>query len=86
MRLLKFGLRFWLTLTSMISFLAGWILLAHSPKPVAASSSNTSAVPTLAPLQPLNSFQSGDDDFQNQSSFNNQPQFRQRPMFRSGGS
>jgi hypothetical protein len=94
MKLLKLGLRFWITLTSIFSFLVGWILLAHSPKP--AASTNTSAspavtpLPTLQPLQPLSG--SDDSNFQNQQpSFNfvqpqQQFQFRNRPSFSTGGS
>ncbi len=33
MKLLKFGIRFWITITSVLSFLTGWIMLAHAPKP-----------------------------------------------------
>ena len=90
MRLLKLGLRFWITLTSLISFVTGWILLAHAPKPVAAASaSSTSAtpLPTLEPLRPLNEFQSGDDNMQSQPLFDFQPRSRQpRPFFSTGGS
>ena len=88
MKLLKFGLRFWITVTSILSFLTGWIMLAHAPKPGSSSSSSTitSPLPTLEPLRPLSEFESGDDGFQDQSLFNFQPQNQFRPSFRTGGS
>jgi hypothetical protein len=90
MKLLKIGIRFWITLTSVLSFLTGWVMLAHAPKPNQAtfSSSNVAApLPTLEPLNPL----SGSDDnnnFQNQPLFSVQPSVRSqfRPAFRTGGS
>ena len=90
MRLLKLGLRFWITLTSLFSFLTGWILLAHAPKPVSAASSSSmspTSLPTLEPLRPLNEFQSGDDNLQSQPLFEFQSRNRQpRPFFSTGGS
>ena len=87
MKLLKFGIRFWITLTSVVSFLAGWVLLAHAPKPdqshAPGSGSNSPApLPTLEPLGPRTSSRS-DDDVQFQQPFFNAPQ---RPFFRTGGS
>ena len=57
MRLFKIGLRIWIMLTSVLSFLAGWIMLAHAPKPIqnsSPSSANIAPLPTLAPLAGLN--------------------------------
>ncbi len=62
MRLTRIALRVWIALTSVFSFLIGWAMLAHSPKPVQAAAGTTSApsqavvvapLPTLAPLAPL---------------------------------
>lgn len=59
MKIMKFALRFWIAVTSVVSFLVGWAMLAHSPKPVQAKalrlmpSLNVTALPTLAPLPPL---------------------------------
>ena len=59
----KIGLRVWLGLSSIVAFLGGWMLLAHSPKPATAASQNPvqlqvqqmqlTPLPTLAPLQSL---------------------------------
>jgi hypothetical protein len=92
MKILKFGLRLWITIASLFSFITGWILLGHSPKPSPSSSSPQSVatpLPTLAPLQPLNSSDGG--SFQNQQFFFDnqsqpQPSFRARPFFSTGGS
>lgn len=91
MKLLKIGIRFWITLTSILSFLTGWVLLAHAPKPNQSNAllNNSSvAVPTLEPLQPLSGFNSGSDGAQNQPLFSVEPNVRSqfRPAFRTGGS
>ena len=93
MKLLKFGLRFWITLTSVVSFVGGWILLAHAPKPNQQNSaySNLSvpaSVPTLEPLPPLSDFSAGGNNTQDQSPsfFQQQPSFGFRPTFKTGGS
>jgi hypothetical protein len=96
-KLLKVGLRLWIGAASVVSFLAGWIILAHSPKPVVASSSARSGaavaapLPTLVPLPPLD-FAAGtalqNPQFQNPQL--NIPQQSQsiflQPVFRTGGS
>jgi hypothetical protein len=87
MKLLKFGLRFWITVTSIFSFVAGWIMLAHAPKPNQANALVSSVTPlqTLEPLRPLSELESDDNPFQSQSFFNFQPR-NQRPFFSTGGS
>lgn len=91
MKLLKLGIRFWITLTSIFSFLAGWILLAHAQKPDQANSPEaiiTAPLPTLEPLSPLPDIDSDEDSFRNQPFFNSGPSFNSqpRPSFRTGGS
>jgi hypothetical protein len=91
MKLLKIGIRFWVTITSVLSFLTGWVMLAHAPKPNQASSPSASLsapLPTLEPLRPLSDFGSDDNGFQNQTLFSVQPSTRSqfRPSFRTGGS
>ena len=94
MKLLKFGMRFWITLTSVFSFLVGWAMLAHAPKPVQAAaaqpSSSVAPLPTLAPLQPLN-FSSNGGIQQQQFSVVQPPApapsfFSSAPVFNTGGS
>ena len=90
MKFLKLGIHFWITLTSIFSFLTGWVLLAHAPKPDQSGSlgsGSAAPLPTLEPLNPLPQFQSDDDNFQNQGPFLNVgPRNQTRPFFRTGGS
>jgi hypothetical protein len=91
MKLLKLGLHVWLTIASVLSFIGGWILLVHAPKPNQGTSlygaTTMKAQPTLEPLPPLN-LGGDNNNSQNQSFFNVQPNFqaRSRPAFRTGGS
>ena len=88
MKLFKLGLRFWITMTSVLSFVGGWILLVHAPKPFQSSAASSAAItplPTLEPLPPLGSQNSNSP---NQSFFNVQPvpRAQARPFFQTGGS
>lgn len=61
MKPVKTGLRIWIAVTSILSFLAGWALLSHANKPVSLFSSLTSnptASLTVATLQPVPSLDS----------------------------
>jgi hypothetical protein len=102
MKPLKFGLRVWITLTSVLSFLAGWMLFAHAGKPapliatqlVPADSSNVSnatntlnPLPTLQPLPSLNDLTTNSaTQLQSLPSFQNNPPASFFPSFRSRGS
>jgi hypothetical protein len=66
MKPLKLALRIWITITSLLSFLVGWALLSHAPKPASIFSSQTNLssvsspaavdpLPTLAPIPSLDS-------------------------------
>jgi hypothetical protein len=64
-QLFRISLRLWLTITSLIAFLFGWVLLAHAQKPAplvqsqsqAASSSTSSATVNMPQLAPIPSLQ-----------------------------
>ncbi len=94
MKLFKLGLRVWIGLTSIGTFMLGWIMIAHSPKPIQPASSSSVSVaplPTLAPLTPLNFSNNG--TFQSQGfSVQQAPvqppiqSFFSQPTFRTGGS
>ena len=89
MKLLKIGIRFWITIASVASFAVGWIMLVHAPKPYQPSQTVNAALPTLEPLPPLSQFGFGNDNsFQNQPMFNVQPRPRNgfNSFFRTGGS
>ncbi len=88
MKIFRFALNIWITLVSILSFLIGWVALAHSPKPVQPSSQpsavNVAPLPTLTPLDsPQFSGDNGfQQNFQVQNGFSSAPQ----PIFRTGGS
>jgi hypothetical protein len=85
MKKIKNGLRWWLAITSVMSFLGGWIVLAHSPKPIQPTANTSLApIPTLPPLQ-INGNNNGFNFFQSNSQSNSQPSLGFRSM-RTGGS
>ena len=54
MKLFRKILRYWIGIASVLSFLGGWVILAHSPKPVqpqAGASIPPTALPNLPPIQ-----------------------------------
>ncbi len=94
MKLFRFALNIWITIVSVLSFLIGWVALAHAPKPVSQSQAqsvavSSAALPTLVPLQNLqfgsdNNFQGFQVQTAPQTSsiFGSAPS----PLFRTGGS
>ena len=95
MKLFRFALNIWITLASLLSFLIGWVALAHSPKPVQSTTQapvaiSAPAIPTLAPLQDLQLGGNSGNSFQNfqvqipapSQNFNSAP----APVFQTGGS
>jgi hypothetical protein len=48
-------LRYWIAIASVLSFLGGWVILAHSPKPVQPITAQASAQPALPPIQAFGS-------------------------------
>ena len=60
MKIYRKVLRYWIAIASVFSFLGGWIILAHSPKPVQTTTTQPAnaqltVLPTLAPLPAFNS-------------------------------
>jgi hypothetical protein len=53
MKIWKNVIRVWFTLASLGSFLLGWAVLAHSPKPNQFNSSDVPAMPRLDPVPSL---------------------------------
>ena len=58
MKIFRKLLRYWIGIASVLSFLGGWVILAHSPKPgqnqSAAAANQPTALPGLPPIQPYN--------------------------------
>jgi hypothetical protein len=50
MKLWKNAIRIWFTLASLASFLVGWAVLAHAPKPNQFNASDVPAMPRLDPV------------------------------------
>jgi hypothetical protein len=53
MKFWKSLIRVWFTLASLASFLIGWVVLAHAPKPNQFNASNVPAMPRLDPVPSL---------------------------------
>jgi hypothetical protein len=85
MKIWKSLIRVWLTLISLISFLVGWVVLAHAPKPNQFNPASVPAAPKLAPVPSLAQVMNSD---QSQNFFNVQSAqpIQRRPFLRSGGS
>jgi hypothetical protein len=68
-------LRYWIAIASMLSFLGGWVILAHSPKPVQPQSVTVQSSLSLPPIQAFdsNANNNGLGFFPNNSGANSQP-------------
>jgi hypothetical protein len=87
MKIFRKVLRYWIAVASMVSFLGGWIILAHSPKPVQAVTIQQAALPNLPPIQAFGSNvnNNGPSFFSNNAPAN--PQFNSgMPILRTRGS
>ncbi len=53
MKIFRKALRYWIAIASVLSFLGGWVILAHSPKPVQPQPATVlpAALPSLPPIQ-----------------------------------
>ncbi len=69
MKPFKIVLHILITLASVFGFLSGWMMLAHSRKPVQAASpvgslAPLAPLPALQPLQPIQTFNSSSSSVQ----------------------
>jgi hypothetical protein len=92
MKIIKTALHYWFALVSVLSFLMGWGMLAHSLKPIQPPQSNTVSTTPLLDLPSIQAYDGsqygGGLNFTapgNQSNSNNQTIFG-TPRLRSGGS
>ena len=101
MKPLKLALRIWFTITSVLSFLIGWALLSHAPKPASIFSTQPTSssisepmtvdpLPTLAPIPSLDNILTNPNttvNLQPLPSFNNNAAYNNiLPRFRTRGS
>jgi len=82
MKIWKSVIRIWFTLASLASFLVGWAVLAHAPKPNQFNLSNVPAMPRLDPVPSLDQVMLSDQS-QIQSFV---PSNQSALVMRSGGS
>jgi hypothetical protein len=89
MKPFKFGLRIWITISSLMVFLVSWVMLGHSPKPVSSQTgyppSYVAPLPTLEPLPSLQGTTAQKPRNSFFSIFSSNPSPR-RQTFRTGGS
>jgi|WetSurMetagenome_2_1015567.scaffolds.fasta_scaffold1021364_2 hypothetical protein len=79
-------IRIWLTISSVIGFVAGWIFLSHTveAKTVIQLGNTTIEMPAIPAVPTLSS--AGSNSVQTFSINPNQPQQSFAPSFRTGGS
>lgn len=80
MKFWKSIIRVWFTLASLGSFLVGWAILAHAPKP---NQFDLSSIPSIPKLDPVPSI---DQVMQSEQSQNFFRPTQRRVVLRSGGS
>jgi hypothetical protein len=93
MKPLKLGLRVWILITSLVSFLGGWALLSHAGKPAplgsqmqTAPSSSFAPIPTLPAVPSIDSMTSGSANLQPLPSLQLNTSQSFFPRMRTGGS
>jgi hypothetical protein len=88
MKIFRKILRYWIGLASVLSFLGGWVILAHSPKPVqpqSASSVQPAALPGLPPIQAYGDTTSNGPSFFSNTAPSNPPAGNIQPVQPSQG-
>ncbi len=87
MKIIRTALHYWFAIVSVVSFLAGWGMLAHSLKPIQPTRTTTLNTASLPALPPIQAFNGGG---QNGSGLNLSPSNNQSnsgfPILRSRGS
>ena len=92
MKIFRKLLRYWIAVASVLSFLGGWVILAHSPKPVQGPTSSAAAqsvaLPNLPPIQAYGSNvnNNGLNFFSNNNTQSSQSPSANVPMLRTRGS
>jgi len=81
-------LRIWLTISSVIGFIAGWIFLSHTvdTKTVTLVGNTSVNMPDIQPIPTLSTRSSGTNNVRTFTVNPNPPQQSFSPGFRTGGS
>ncbi len=86
MKIIKTALRYWFAIISVLSFLVGWGMLAHSLKPIQPVQTTTSTI-SLPALPSIQAYNSGNNSGSGLNlSANNNQSTNNFPILRSGGS
>jgi len=88
MKIIKTALHYWFAVVSVLSFLVGWGMLAHSLKPVQptqATTANVSSLPSLPPIQAFGGGSGSSGSGLNYAAPSTQSNLG-TPLLRSGGS
>ena len=83
MKIFKKILHYWIGIASILSFLGGWVILAHSPKPVqpqSTSSLQPVALPGLPPIQAYGATTGNGPSFFSNTAPNNSPSTNIQPI------
>jgi hypothetical protein len=85
MKIFKILLHYWFAIISVLSFLVGWGMLAHSLKPSQTTTVNTSSLRASPTIQAFGNGGGNNGSGLNFLAPNNQSNFGS-PLLRSGGS
>ena len=85
MKIFKKVLHYWFAFVSVLSFLGGWGLLAHSLKPIQSTQNTTASTISLPALPPILAYGSEGGNGLNFSASSNQSTTF-TPRLRTGGS
>jgi hypothetical protein len=86
MKIFRKALRYWIAIASVLSFLGGWVILAHSPKPVQPVTVQSVVLPTLPPIQAFGSVNNNGLGFFSPNSQTSPQSSMGFPRMRTGGS
>jgi hypothetical protein len=87
MKILKALLHYWFAFISVVSFLVGWGMLAHSLKPIQPTQNATNSSLSQLSLPPIQAFGSGSSvNIPSAGSAPSNQFTTSRPRLRSGGS
>ncbi len=70
MKIYRKVLRFWIAIASIFTFLGGWVILAHSPKPVQPQTNSVQST-NLLNLPPIQAYGSTSSNNNGQGFFSN---------------
>jgi hypothetical protein len=79
-------LRVWFALASVFTFLGGWVLLAHAPKPVQPTTVKSAAAESLPPIQAFGDVNNSGLGFFSGNALSSPQRSSRVPLLTTGGS